>query len=317
MLVLRRSGAPFATPLRVAFDAGMRGFFRKAIPGMIANSFPQLIMVVGAIVASGMPSVVSWLYFANRLIELPLGIVGTAMGTVLVPELTHAVRSGDPARMKRSESLGFELAIGLALPATLGLMVLSHPIVQLLFEHGAFDAADTASTAQALRWLALGLPAHVGVKALAPAFFARDDTMTPLRATLGGLGVAVVAAWLLGQAFGAGGIAAAIALAAWTNATILFAGSVAAFGFAGDAVARRRLSRIVLAALAMAAVLWPATQAAQALAAAHGVARAAILGVLIAAALATYMSSLMLFGVVRRTEMARAIGQFRGRRLRG
>src|ERR1700754_666169 len=83
ILVLRR-GAGAATPLRIAFDGEMRGFLRKAIPGMIASAGPQLLIVTGAIVASGAPAAVSWLYFANRLIELPLGIVGGALGTGLV-----------------------------------------------------------------------------------------------------------------------------------------------------------------------------------------------------------------------------------------
>ena len=136
--------------------------------------------MAGAIIASSSPSAVSWLYFANRLIELPLGIVGVAMGTVLMPEMTRALRNGDSAAMAHAKSRGLELAVGLALPATLGLIVLSEPIVRLLFEHGAFTAADTKATARALMWLALGLPAHVLVKALSPAFFAREDTMTPL-----------------------------------------------------------------------------------------------------------------------------------------
>ena len=101
----------------------------------------------------------SWLYFANRLIELPLGIVGVAMGTVLVPELTRArARRATAPPIAQAESRGLELAVGLALPATIGLMVLSEPIVRLLFEHGAFTAADTAATAQALMWLALACP---------------------------------------------------------------------------------------------------------------------------------------------------------------
>ena len=101
-------------------------------------------MVAGAIIASSSPSAVSWLYFANRLVELPLGIVGVAMGTVLIPELTRAVRGEDRAAVAHAESRGLELAVGLALPATLGLIVLSEPIVRLLFEHGAFTADDTA-----------------------------------------------------------------------------------------------------------------------------------------------------------------------------
>ena len=202
MLVLRR-GESIATPLRISFDKEIRGFLGKAIPGMIASSAPQLLMVAGAIIASASPSAVSWLYFANRLIELPLGIVGVAMGTVLIPELTRAVRSDDRAAVAHAESRGLELAVGLALPATLGLIVLGEPIVRLLFEHGAFTADDTAATAHALMWLALALPAHVLVKALSPAFFAREDTMTPLLAALKGVVVAIAAAFLLGHWFGA------------------------------------------------------------------------------------------------------------------
>ena len=161
----------------------------------------------------------SWLYFANRLIELPLGIVGVAMGTVLMPELTRALRGDDRAAVAHAESRGLELAVGLALPATLGLIVLSEPIVRLLFEHGAFTAADTAATAQALMWLALGLPAHVLVKALSPAFFAREDTLTPLLATLKGFAVAIVAAPSCSATCSApSGIAAGIALGAWSSA---------------------------------------------------------------------------------------------------
>ena len=91
ILILRSRGSHFATPLRVTFDSEMRGFLAKAIPGMVAGAGPQLLIVAGAIVASSSPSAVSWLYFANRLVELPLGIVGVAVGAVLVPELARAV----------------------------------------------------------------------------------------------------------------------------------------------------------------------------------------------------------------------------------
>ena len=104
----------------------MRGFLGKAIPGMIASSAPQWLMVAGAVIASSSPSAVSWLYFANRLLELPLGIVGVAMGTVLIPEMTRAVRGNDRAAVAHAESRGLELAVGLALPATLGLIVLAN-----------------------------------------------------------------------------------------------------------------------------------------------------------------------------------------------
>ena len=297
VLVLRRGGG-LATPLRISFDKETRGFLAKAAPGMMASSAPQLLMVAGAIIASSSPSAVSWLYFANRLIELPLGIVGVAMGTVLIPELTRAVRGGDHAAVAHAESRGLELAVGLALPATLGLMVLSEAIVRLLFEHGAFTAADTAATARALMWLTLALPAHVLVKALSPAFFAREDTVTPLLATLKGVVLAIAAAFLLGHWYGADGIAAAIALGAWSIALGLVRRGAETFGFSIDAEARRRLPRIVVAALAMGALLWIATRFLPALASgAHGLVQAVLLLAVISAGIASYALLLQLFGV--------------------
>ncbi len=306
VLALRR-GAGLATPLRISIDAEMRGFLRKAVPGMVANSSPQLLIVAGAIIASSSPSAVSWLYFANRLIELPLGLVGVAMGTVLVPELTQALRSDDHAAVAEAQSRGLELAIGLALPATLGLIVLSRPIVHLLFEHGAFTANDTTATARALALLALGLPAHVLVKALSPAFFARDDTGTPLLATLVGLAVAVLAALLLQSWSGASGIAASIALAAWSCAGVLIARGAVTFGFSIDAPARRRLLLIVSAALAMGALLWLKASVVLAwTAGGHGLAQAAVLGILIGGGLAIYALLLTLFGVIDWAGLRRA-----------
>ena len=279
-LVLRR-GALLASPLRLSFDTEMRGFFARAIPGMIASAGPQWLVVAGAIIASSSVSAVSWLYFANRLIELPLGMVGGAISMVLVPELTRALRSEDPDAMIEAGSRGLELAIGLALPATLGLIVLREPIVRALFQHGAFTAADTAATAQALMWLALALPAYVLVKALSPAFFAREDTRTPLLATLAGIAVTFVAALLLGRLFDIAGIAAAIALGAWSCALALIRHD-AALGYGVDAAARRRLPRIVLAALAMGGLLWlEARFALPSTAQAHGAAQVAVMGILI------------------------------------
>ena len=310
VLVLRRGGS-VATPLRIAFDAKMRGFLGTAIPGMIASSGPQLLVVGGAIIASSSPSAVSWLYFANRLIELPLGMVGAAIGAVLVPELTRALRGDDRTAMLRAESRGLELAAGLALPATLGLIVLSEPIVRMLFEHGAFAAADTVATAHALMWLSLGLPAHVLVKALSPAFFARDDTWTPMVAALKGLAVAIVLAVVLGRLLGAVGIAISVALGAWSSAVGLIRRRAATFGFSVDAAARRRLPRIAMAALTMGGLLWlmatylPAPSAAGA----HAIAQAIFLGLLIAGGMAVYGLLLALFGVIKWADAVSAVRQ--------
>jgi putative peptidoglycan lipid II flippase len=305
ILVLRGGGASIAMPLRIGFDAEMRGFFAKAIPGMVASAGPQWLVVAAAVIASSSPSAVSWLYFANRLIELPLGIVGVAMGTVLVPELTRALRGEDAAAVAQAESRGLELAVGLALPATLGLIVLGAPIVRALFEHGMFAAQDTAATALVLMWLALGLPAHVLVKALSPTFFARDDTLTPLWATLKGMAVAITAALVLGHLFGAAGIAAGIALGAWSMALALIRRGTLSFGFSIDAAARRRLPRIVGAALLMGGLLWLTSRW---LPATTGVAGAAALVMLIAGGMAVYGLLLARFGVI---DWSTAVGAVR------
>jgi putative peptidoglycan lipid II flippase len=306
LILMLRRGERIATPLHVSFDAEMRGFLGRAFPGMVASSAPQLLVVAGAIIASSSPSAVSWLYFANRLIELPLGMVGVAMGTVLIPQLTRALRSDDETAIASAESRALELAVGLALPATLGLMVLGEPIVRLLFEHGAFTASDTQSTAHALVWLALGLPAHVLVKALSPAFFSREDTMAPLRATLKGIVVAIVLAVPLGHFFGASGVAAGIACGAWSNAFSLIRHGSATFGFSLDTAARRRLPRIVAAALAMGGLLWLATALVLG-GAIHGLTRAVVLFALIAAAITAYGTLLTLLNVTDWRELVNAI----------
>jgi putative peptidoglycan lipid II flippase len=310
ILLLRRGSGSFATPLRITLDAEMRGFLGKAMPGMIASAGPQLLVVAGAIIASSSPSAVSWLYFANRLIELPLGIVGVAIGTVLVPELTRGVRSDDRIAIAHAESRGLELAVGLALPATLGLIALGEPIVRMLFEHGAFTALDTAATAQALMLLAFGLPAHVLVKALSPAFFAREDTRTPLLATLGGFAVAIVLSVVFGQIFGAAGIAASIAVGAWSSALALLRRGAATFGFSIDAAARRRLPRIVVAALVMGGLLWLMAGFVLPLTAnTHGLVQAIVLMMLISGGMAIYSLLLALLGVIKWGEAVRALRQ--------
>lgn len=199
----------------------------------------------------------------------------------------------------------WSLAAGLALPATLGLIVLAEPIVRLLFQHGAFGASDSAATARALMALALGLPAHVLIKALSPAFFARGDTIAPLIATAKGFVVAVALAVVLGHLFGATGIAASIASGAWSSALSLLRKGVGEFGFSVDAAARKRLPRIALAALAMGALLWLATAITPA--GGHTLLGLIVLGLQIAGGLVAYGLLLKLFGIASWREVRAAL----------
>jgi putative peptidoglycan lipid II flippase len=291
-------GAERVTPIRVAVDGDMRRFVTLAVPGLIANGIPQITIIAGVMVASSSRHAVSWLYYANRLMELPLGIVGIAIGTVLIPAFTHALRSGDRAELAAAESRGLELSLGLALPATVALIVLAEPIVYVLFERGAFTAADTAATAAGLIAFAIGLPGHVLVKMFSPIFFAREDTATPMRSTLVGLGVAVVGSLALFPAFGHVGVAVAISLSGWATAGMLGWLIARRIGFSLDAAARRRLPRIVAASLAMGLVIsfaW--MQAAPWLAGRGGTAQGIVLLLLVVLGLACYVLCLRWFGV--------------------
>jgi putative peptidoglycan lipid II flippase len=304
LVVLGMHGRGVATPLRVSFDKEMRGFLATAWPGAIASAMPQLLILTGVVVASASPAAVAWIYFANRLIELPLGLVGVAMGTVLVSELSHA--KDDAATFRRTHANGLVLALGLSLPAAAGLMVLAGPIVQMLFQYGAFGADDADATARVLMVLALGLPAQVLVKAQAASFFAHGDTRTPLVATIVALAAALAMALLLAPRYGVLGIALALALAAWSAAIMLLVRARRRFGPALHAVARWQVAGIVAASGIMGGALWLA--AATALPhATHRATAALVTGLMIGGGVILYGLLLRLFGIVHWRDIKAAL----------
>jgi putative peptidoglycan lipid II flippase len=220
-------------------------------PSVIAGGITQINIVVGTIIASLQAGAVSWLYYADRLYQLPLGIVGIAVGIVLLPDLARALRAGKTDIAHHTQNRSIEFAASLTLPATVALLVIPAPIIEVLFERGAFTAVDTAATAPALAAYAAGLPAFVAIKVLQPGYFAREDTRTPM--IYGGISmvVNVVAAFGLFFLFGHVGIAAATSLAAWVN-TIMLARTLAARGdLVADAALKRRLPLLALASILM------------------------------------------------------------------
>ncbi len=182
------------------------------MPGIIAGGMAQLTVLIGTIIATLQDRVVSWLYYAERIFQLPLGVIGVAVGVVLLPELAHKLRSGDHDAVVASENRALEFALLLTLPATAALFLAAEPIMRVLFERGAFTAADTQATAQMLAAMALGLPAYVLIKVLHPSFFAREDTKTPM--IFAGIGMAANVVLSLALFFGVGavGIAWAVTL---------------------------------------------------------------------------------------------------------
>lgn len=253
-IVARQGSYRIARPA-LSFTPQTREFMRLAIPGLIANGIPQLTVIAGVMAASTSPSAISWLYYAQRLIELPLGIVGVAIGTVLIPALSHAVTTGERSDIVATESRGLELAIGLALPAAIALVLLSEPIVRTLFERGAFTSMDSTATASALAVFACGLPGHVLAKAWSPLFFARGDTRTPMLAGLLGLAVAGLGSFALMPMIGHIGVALAIALSGWVSAAMLAILIHRQIGFSFERPTRRRILLIALAGLVMGAAI--------------------------------------------------------------
>ena len=167
----------------------MRVLLRRMLPGLVGAGVTQLNLAVDVIIASLLPAgTVSVLYYADRVQQLPLGVIGTAVGTALLPLLSRQVRAGEAEAALGTLNRAIEYALFLTLPAAVALIVSAYPVMWVLFGRGAFDAESARLSAQSLAAYAVGLPAFVLVKVLAPGFFARGDTATPVK-----IGVAAVA----------------------------------------------------------------------------------------------------------------------------
>ena len=217
----------------------MRRLVRLGIPGVIAGGVTQINIVIGTIVASLQPGAVSHLYYADRVYELPLAIVGIAIGVVLLPDVSRHLRAGNHAAVMDSQNRSLEFAMLLTVPAAVALAVVPVEIVKGLFERGAFTAADTPATAYALAIFALGLPSFVLIKVFQPAYFAREDTATPMRYAVVGLTantLGSIALFFLFRRLGLMphlGIAVATTLGGWLNAGLLYAHAGQARQFRG------------------------------------------------------------------------------------
>lgn len=211
--------------------AGVKRVFRLMLPAIFGSSVAQLNVLVGGIFASLLGvGKISLLYYADRLMEFPLGLFGIALATVTLPHLSRQHVSGSREGFAATLDWSMRLVLLIAVPAALGLAVLAGPLAATLFFGGAFDADDVAMTALALKAFALGLIGFSYVKILAPAFFAREDTVTPVRIALLALGVNLsLSAIFLGYLVAIGypaphaALALAISIAALLNAALLYA----------------------------------------------------------------------------------------------
>ncbi|WP_375428796.1 murein biosynthesis integral membrane protein MurJ [uncultured Sphingomonas sp.] len=215
------------------------------------------LVVSTALAATLLPAgSVSYIYYADRLNQLPLGLIGIGLGTVLLPTISRQLGRGEEAEAMATQNRGLELALFLTLPATVALIVCGGPIVAALFQHGQFTPADGIATAQALAAFSVGLPAYILVKVLTPGFYARSDTRTPVRFAT----IAIAVNLVLNLAFILPlrhmGPPLATAIASGVNAALLYRALRRREHFAPDDRLRRRAPRLLLAALVMGAAMF-------------------------------------------------------------
>ncbi|MGY6634738.1 MAG: murein biosynthesis integral membrane protein MurJ [Alkalilacustris sp.] len=276
-------------------------------PAMLAGGVVQINLIVGRQVASFFDGAVAWLSYADRLYQLPLGIVGIAIGVVLLPDLSRRLRAGDAQGGRDSYNRATEFALILSVPAAVGLMIVAHPIVSVLFERGAFGPADTAATALAVAIYGLGLPAFVLHKVMQPLYFAREDTRRPFRFAVWAMVVNAVVAVGLAPVIGYIAAALATTLAGWTMVAQLAHGTRSMDGAAVyDDRLRRRLPRIVVAAAGMGAMLVGLDVALAGALATPGL-RYAALAALITGGCLSYALLGTLLGAFRPTDLRRAL----------
>lgn len=206
-------------------DPGVRRIAMLMGPALIGVSVSQISLLINTVFASFLKTgSVSWLYYADRLMEFPSGMLGAALGTILLPSLSRCHTSGNHAEYSRLLDWGLRLTLLLAAPAAVGLAILAVPLIATLFFHGAFSAEDVFRTREALVAYTVGLTGLILVKVLAPGFYAQQNVKTPVRIAL----ISLAATQIMNLAFigwiGHAGLALSIGLAACLNAGMLYRG---------------------------------------------------------------------------------------------
>jgi putative peptidoglycan lipid II flippase len=289
---------------RPRLTPGVRRLLALMAPGLIGAGVVQINLVVDVILASTLrEGSVSFLYFADRINQLPLGVIGVAVGVVLLPLLTRQLADGDEAAASDSQNRAIEFALILTLPAAAALMSIAGPIVSVLFGRGAFDGAATAATAAALIAFAAGLPAYVLIKALTPGFFARQDMATPVKVAIFTMVLNVVLAVTLMQVMDHVGIALATACSAWINALALGFILHRRNQLRVDPRLRRTVPRALAAAIVMAVTLIFAKAALEPSLGGSSYEKILVLGGLVLLGLGVYALAAYLFGAVRVSEL--------------
>ncbi len=243
-------------------DPGVQKIMKLMVPALFGASVYQLNSLINTVLASLLETgAVTWLYLTDRMIELPMGIFAVAIGTVILPSLSREHASASPEAFARTLNWAVRMVLLVGVPASLALAVLAEPLLSTLFNYGEFTDLDVMRTAQSLRAYSAGLLAAMLVKVLAPGFYSRQDTRTPVRIGIIAMAANMVLAALLVWELRHVGLATAMALSAWVNAGLLFIGLRRQGVFPLLAGWLRFLLQLVIASVAMTLLcLWLAGQ---------------------------------------------------------
>jgi putative peptidoglycan lipid II flippase len=260
---LKRVGL-FPRPRWGSRDAGVRRIMKLMLPGIIGSSVAQINLLFDTLIASFLVAgSVSWLYYSDRLVEFPLGVFAIALSTVILPSLSRSHANASDEEFSRTLDWGLRLVLLIGIPSAVGLLLLARPMLATLFHYGDFGAADVNMAGLSLMAYALGLPGFMLIKVLAPAFYSRKDTRTPVRIAVAALLtnmvlnlVFVVPMVLLDVPGPHAGLALATALAAWVNAGLLFTALRRKQVFQPQAGWRRLFLQMGLAAGGLGALLF-------------------------------------------------------------
>ncbi len=253
MICVRHDMMPPLTPPRLTRQ--VKTMLLLMGPAALGSGVQQLNLLIDVIIASRIPSAVSYLYYADRITELPIGMIGVAVGTVLLPMLSKQIRSGAMEAARHSMNRALELVLLFGLPATAALFVIAEPIIRVIYQHGEFTATDMAETVPTLMAFTAGLPAFLAVKIFAPGFFANHDTKTPFKIAILCVVLNLVLNLTLSGPFKQVGMAAATSIASWVNlglmAYILHQRGL----FVPDRLLKTRLIKMLVASIVMALAL--------------------------------------------------------------
>lgn len=254
MVCVRQGCMPGLTMPRLT--PRLRTMLLLMAPAALGSGVQQLNLLVDVIIASHIEDAVSYLYYADRITELPIGMIGVAVGTVLLPMLSKHIRAGELEIARSEMNRALELVLLFGIPSTAALLVIAEPVIRVLYLHGAFTVENMRATSAALIAFTAGLPAFLAVKVFAPGFFANHDTKTPFKIALICVVINLVLNLLLIRPFAHVGMAMATSIAGWVNLVLMAAILHKREVFVPDALLKRRLTRLTLAALAMAGALW-------------------------------------------------------------